>query len=83
MNISLAEPLKSWVERQVEDRGYGTASEFVRDVLRRIQENESCSSIDAQLNAALDSAPATPMTREDWRRIRADGIRLAKVRRKK
>lgn len=37
MNISLPDPLKAFVEAQVEGRGYGTNSEFVRELIRHEQ----------------------------------------------
>ena len=83
MNISLPAPLKSWVEQQVEARGYSTASEFVRDVLRREQEQAVRAAIDARLTEAIDSGPSTPMTAQDWKRIRAEGSKRARSRHKK
>lgn len=38
MNISLPEPLKNFVDEQVKQRGYGTSSEYVRDLIRKDQE---------------------------------------------
>ena len=38
MNVSLPDSLKEFVERQVGERGYGTSSEFVRDLIRHEQE---------------------------------------------
>jgi antitoxin ParD1/3/4 len=35
MNISLPEVLKAFVDEQVRERGYGTSSEYVRELLRR------------------------------------------------
>ncbi|MFT4052424.1 MAG: ribbon-helix-helix domain-containing protein [Microbacterium sp.] len=35
MNVSLPDVLKQFVEEQVSERGYGTRSEFVRDLIRR------------------------------------------------
>lgn len=35
MNISLPEPLKSFVDSQVLDGSYGSSSEYVRELLRR------------------------------------------------
>lgn len=35
MNISIPDSLKSYVDDQVESRGYGTHSEFVRDLIRK------------------------------------------------
>ena len=79
MNISLPAPLKTWIEEQVAERGYSTASEFVRDVLRREQEQAGRARVDARLVAALESGESTPMTARDWQRIRAEGLRCAEV----
>lgn len=38
MNISLPEALKSFVDEQVNSRGFGTSSEYVRELIRRDQE---------------------------------------------
>ncbi|MGV3481027.1 MAG: ribbon-helix-helix domain-containing protein [Sphingobium sp.] len=35
MNISLPESLKDFVDRQVADRGFGTGSEYVRELIRK------------------------------------------------
>jgi antitoxin ParD1/3/4 len=38
MNISLPEALKSFVDEQVNSRGFGTSSEYVRELIRKDQE---------------------------------------------
>jgi len=38
MNISLPETLKSFVDEQVSSRGFGTSSEYVRELIRKDQE---------------------------------------------
>jgi antitoxin ParD1/3/4 len=38
MNISLPDALKSFVDEQVDRRGYGTSSEYVRELIRRDQD---------------------------------------------
>jgi antitoxin ParD1/3/4 len=80
MNISLPAPLKSWIEKQVEERGYSTASEFVRDVLRREQEQVVRAAIDSRLIQAIESGESTPMTAKDWKRIRSEGSKRARSR---
>jgi antitoxin ParD1/3/4 len=40
MNISLPEGLKSFVDAQVADRGYGSASEYLRDLIRRERDRQ-------------------------------------------
>lgn len=54
MNISLPDALKSFVERQVADRGYGTTSEYVRELIRRDQERDA-------LREALLQGAASPV----------------------
>ena len=38
MNISLPESLKEFVDEQVNQRGYGTSSEYVRELIRKDQD---------------------------------------------
>jgi antitoxin ParD1/3/4 len=38
MNISLPDTLKSFVDEQVIQRGYGTSSEYVRELIRKDQD---------------------------------------------
>jgi antitoxin ParD1/3/4 len=80
MNISLPAPLKEWVEQQVQERGYSTASEFVRDVLRREQEQAVRAAIDVRLVQAIASGKSTPMSAKDWNRLRAEGLKNARSR---
>ena len=83
MNISLPAPLKQWVEEQVEQRGYSTASEFVRDVLRREQEQALRAAVDQRLLNAIESGKSTPMAAGDWQKIRRKGLKHSRNRRKK
>lgn len=84
MNVSLPEPLKMWVDSQVADGGYGTASEYVRQLLRNEQQRQLREHIDRTLHESLDSGPSTPMTADDWNRIRREGRkRIAAKRRKR
>ena len=45
MNISLPESLKAFVDDRVEASGYGTSSEYVRDLIRRDQDREHLRSL--------------------------------------
>ena len=38
MNISLPDSLKSFVDEQVSRRGFGTSSEYVRELIRKDQD---------------------------------------------
>lgn len=82
MNISLPPALRSWVERQVEARGYSTASEFVRDMIRREREKSVQAHVDRALSEAIQS-PITPMTDHDWSDIAKQGKKRVAERGKK
>lgn len=84
MNISLPAPLKNWVEQQVAQRGYSTASEFVRDVLRREQLAAAAKAwVDRRLLEALEVDSTREVDRRMWARIRAEGLALASRRKRK
>lgn len=74
MNISLPESMKNFVEAEVAEGGYGTASEFIRELLRDAQKRKSRAKVDALLLEGLQSE-ASELTRADWsdlkRRVRA------------
>jgi antitoxin ParD1/3/4 len=53
MNISLSDSLKSFVDEQVASRGYGTSSEYLRELIRRDQDR-------ARLRALLLEGAASP-----------------------
>ncbi|MCB1939566.1 MAG: type II toxin-antitoxin system ParD family antitoxin [Rhodocyclaceae bacterium] len=40
MNISLPDSLKAFVDEQVSERGYGTSSEYVRELIRKDQDRQ-------------------------------------------
>ena len=57
MNISLPDALKTYVDEQVTQRGYGTSSEYVRELIRKDQE---CQHLRGLLLEGAASAPAGP-----------------------
>ena len=57
MNISLPDALKSFVDEQVSQRGYGTSSEYVRELIRKDQDRQQLRSL---LLAGAATTPAAP-----------------------
>jgi antitoxin ParD1/3/4 len=57
MNISLPDSLKSFVDEQVTQRGYGTSSEYVRELIRKDQDRAHLRSL---LLQGAESAPGKP-----------------------
>lgn len=67
MNVSLPDGLKDFVEAQVDERGYGTSSEFVRDLIRREQERTQ---LRALLVDGMGSGPGSEMDETYFDRMR-------------
>ena len=57
MNISLPDSLKSCVDEQVSERGYGTSSEYVRALIRKDQDRQHLRGL---LLAGVATAPTSP-----------------------
>jgi antitoxin ParD1/3/4 len=58
MNISLPDSLKSFVDEQVDQRGYGSSSEYVRELIRKDQDRLLLRGL---LLEGAASAPSTPV----------------------
>lgn len=58
MNISLPDSLKDFVDEQVDERGYGTSSEYIRELIRKEQDRLQLRSL---LMAGASSAPTKPV----------------------
>ena len=68
MNISLPDVLKSFVDEQVDQRGYGTSSEYVRELIRKDQEVQKLRNL---LLAGGASAPTQAVTASYFEGLRA------------
>lgn len=54
MNVSLPDELKSYVDEQVGDGGFGSTSEYVRELIRRDKDRQQLR------RALLDGASSSP-----------------------
>ena len=82
LNISLPESMRSWVDEQVERSGFGTASEFIRALIRDAQAREARERIDAKLRSAMQSE-AKEMTADDWKDVERRVFEVPKKTRRK
>ena len=73
MNISLPDPMKSWVEDQARSGRYANSSDYVRDLIRRDRARlEAVAEIQSAVDVGLASGPASPLDREAFKsRMRA------------
>ncbi|CAH0179400.1 type II toxin-antitoxin system ParD family antitoxin [Roseomonas sp. CECT 9278] len=74
MNVSLPDALKAFVDDQVTARGYGTSSEYIRDLIRKDQDRERLRGL------LLDGAASPPTAPADAAYFDAlrDGLRQPK-----
>jgi antitoxin ParD1/3/4 len=72
MNISLPENMKAFVDQQVETGGYGSASEYMRELVRRDQKDKAQAPLETLLLEGLDSGPPAPATQEFWAELRRE-----------
>ena len=73
MNISLPDPMKSWVEDQARSGRYANSSDYVRDLIRRDRARlEAVAEIQSAVDVGLARGPASALDREAFKsRMRA------------
>ena len=66
MNIALPESMKRFVQERVSAGGYGSVSEYVRELIRADQKRKVEDRVDALLLEGLDSGDPILVTKEYW-----------------
>ena len=66
MNVSLPDPMKQWVEAQMESGRYSNASDYVRDLIRHDQER---SAKIAELQKLIDEGLASGVSERNMSQI--------------
>ncbi len=64
MNVSIPETLKSFVETQVEAEGYGTSSEYIRELIRKDRQRAHLRNLIMQ---GIESGTGTPVDDAFWK----------------
>lgn len=72
MNISLPESLKSFVDERVKSRGYGSHSEYLRDLVRKDELEAAKDKMRSLLMEGLNSPPGRP-----WDEVKSDLLHRA------
>ena len=67
MNISLPEKLKRFVDKRVRARGYGSNSEYLRDLVRQDEEAAEVEAFRELIRDGLESAPGPT-----WEELRSE-----------
>jgi antitoxin ParD1/3/4 len=69
MNISLPDTLKAFVDQQIDARGFGTSSEYVRELIRKDQDRQT---LRGMLLAGAQSGPYGEADAPYFAKLRAD-----------
>ena len=81
MNISLPDALKQFVDGQIATGRYGTASEYVRDLIRADEKRKAQEELEMKLLEGLRS-PESELTHDDWAAIRKEALAKLEERKK-
>ena len=80
MNISLPDPMKQFVDGQISQGRYSSASEYMRELIRADEKFKAEEQLEAKLLEGLNS-PESELTKEDWKEIRKEALILLESRR--
>ena len=73
MNISLPDPMKQFVDGQISQGRYSSASEYVRELIRADEKRKTEEQLEAKLMEGLNS-PEHELTPADWVAIRQEAL---------
>ncbi len=68
MNIALPQSMKQYVQSRVDEGGYGSVSEYVRELIHADRKRRVEERVDALLIEGLDSGEPIAVTAEYWER---------------
>ena len=81
MNISLPDPLKQFVDGQIAQGRYSSASEYVRELIRADEKRKAEEQLEAKLLEGLNSAESE-LTPADWSALRREALSRLEARKK-
>ena len=75
MNISLPDPMRDWVQTQINSGQYASSSDYVRDLIRRDQERrDKLQALQAAITKGIESGEAKDFNVEDFKQRMLDGL---------
>jgi antitoxin ParD1/3/4 len=66
MSISLPEGMKAFIDSRIAEDGYGTVSEYIRELVRLDQERREQKKLEAVLLERLEGDDWEEMSQQDW-----------------
>ena len=74
LNISLPDSMRTFVDEQVKQKGYSTASEYIRHLIRQDQERSEQKRLETLLMEGLDSGEPIEISEKWWENKREELI---------
>lgn len=69
MNISVPDPMKDWVQDQIDEGKYASSSDYVRDLIRKDQqEKDKFAALQAAITRGIESGQAGELDVESIKR---------------
>lgn len=72
MNVSLPDALKHFVDNQIANGGYSSASEYIRELIRHAQKQAAQERLEAALLEGLECGEPVPITPAFWENRRKE-----------
>lgn len=63
MSFALPESLRDYIDVRVQSGEYGNTSEYLRDLIRRDQQDQAARRLRELIAEGLESGPAVPLTK--------------------
>ena len=75
MTISLPKDLKEFVKKRSLTAHYGTPSDYIRGLIREDVKRLEAERLEAELLKGLRSGKPIPMTKDAWKRLKAEAAK--------
>jgi antitoxin ParD1/3/4 len=75
MSFALPESMRDYVDARVRSGEYGNNSEYLRDLIRRDQQEQAARRLRQLIAEGLESGPATPLTKRKMANLREQALR--------
>ncbi len=70
IRVSLPPMLTKWMDERLAEGGFESHEEYIRHLIRKEASRREQEALESRLLQAIDSGPATPMTKSDWNAIK-------------
>jgi antitoxin ParD1/3/4 len=76
LTISLPDSLREFIDREVQTKGYGNVSEYVRGLLREAQAKAADARLEALLIEGLNTGEDIPLSPDFWSELKQDAAKI-------